>query len=111
MVKHSVHTLVFRSLKRSHDMFLSQEGQPVPEDDLSSVLTVLYEAFHLVFLLHAPILILPNCRLMAKVACKVQSEHFQVKDLPPPNEAVAKITMKTLPPTNKLGEPFLILIN
>ena len=35
VVKHSVHTLVFRSLKRTHDMFLSEEGQPVPEDDLA----------------------------------------------------------------------------
>ena len=33
VVKHSVHTLVFRSLKRSHDMFLSEEGQPLPEDE------------------------------------------------------------------------------
>ena len=24
--KHSVHTLVFRSLKRTHDMFLSDQG-------------------------------------------------------------------------------------
>ena len=37
VLKHSVHTLVFRSLKRSHDMFLSKEGQPVPEDDLAYV--------------------------------------------------------------------------
>lgn len=33
VVKHSVHTLVFRSLKRTHDMFLSEEGQPVLEDE------------------------------------------------------------------------------
>lgn len=33
VVKHSVHTLVFRSLKRTHDMFLSEEGQPVQEDE------------------------------------------------------------------------------
>lgn len=33
VLKHSVHTLVFRSLKRTHDMFLSEEGQPVPEDE------------------------------------------------------------------------------
>ena len=37
MVKHSVHTLVFRSLKRSHDMFIHHEGLPVPEDDLAYV--------------------------------------------------------------------------
>lgn len=35
VVKHSVHTLVFRSLKRTHDMFLAHEGQPIPEDDLA----------------------------------------------------------------------------
>lgn len=31
--KHSVHTLVFRSLKRTHDMFISDVGNPVPLDD------------------------------------------------------------------------------
>nr|CAG4637695.1 EOG090X03RP [Chydorus sphaericus] len=30
--KHSVHTLVFRSLKRTHDMFLSEEGALPPLD-------------------------------------------------------------------------------
>ena len=34
VIKHSVHTLVFRSLKRSHDMFIHHEGLPVPKDDL-----------------------------------------------------------------------------
>ena len=37
VVKHSVHTLVFRSLKRSHDMFIHHEGLPVHEDDLAYV--------------------------------------------------------------------------
>ena len=37
VVKHSVHTLVFRSLKRTHDMFLCQEGQAIPEDELAYV--------------------------------------------------------------------------
>ena len=32
-MRHSVHTLVFRSLKRTHDMFLSEEGQPISEDE------------------------------------------------------------------------------
>ncbi|XP_045479686.1 pleiotropic regulator 1 [Harmonia axyridis] len=31
--RHSVHTLVFRSLKRSHDMFLSNRGYLPPEDE------------------------------------------------------------------------------
>ena len=31
--KHSVHTLVFRSLKRTHDMFLSDQGTLPPRDE------------------------------------------------------------------------------
>lgn len=31
--KHSVHTLVFRSLKRTHDMFVADNGKPVPLDE------------------------------------------------------------------------------
>ncbi|XP_005103978.1 pleiotropic regulator 1 [Aplysia californica] len=33
--KHSVHTLVFRSLKRTHDMFLSDQGNAPLKDDQS----------------------------------------------------------------------------
>uniref|UniRef100_A0A2R5LM95 Pleiotropic regulator 1 n=1 Tax=Ornithodoros turicata TaxID=34597 RepID=A0A2R5LM95_9ACAR len=33
--KHSVHTLVFRSLKRTHDMFLSDQANPPPQDEQS----------------------------------------------------------------------------
>ncbi|XP_026319018.1 pleiotropic regulator 1 [Hyposmocoma kahamanoa] len=33
VIKHSVHTLVFRSLKRSHDMFLSNQGMLPPIDE------------------------------------------------------------------------------
>uniref|UniRef100_A0A0B6ZZT2 Pleiotropic regulator 1 n=1 Tax=Arion vulgaris TaxID=1028688 RepID=A0A0B6ZZT2_9EUPU len=33
--KHSVHTLVFRSLKRTHDMFLADQGNTPLKDDLS----------------------------------------------------------------------------
>lgn len=36
--KHSVHTLVFRSLKRTHDMFLSDQGNIPPRDDNSEEL-------------------------------------------------------------------------
>ena len=32
VTRHSVHTLVFRSLKRTHDMFLSDAGS-LPEAD------------------------------------------------------------------------------
>ncbi|XP_032635004.1 pleiotropic regulator 1 isoform X2 [Chelonoidis abingdonii] len=33
--KHSVHTLVFRSLKRTHDMFVADNAKPIPLDDVS----------------------------------------------------------------------------
>ncbi|XP_014272485.1 pleiotropic regulator 1 [Halyomorpha halys] len=33
--RHSVHTLVFRSLKRTHDMFLSSQGSLPPVDELA----------------------------------------------------------------------------
>lgn len=33
VIKHSVHTLVFRSLKRSHDMFLANQGLLPPIDE------------------------------------------------------------------------------
>lgn len=36
--KHSVHTLVFRSLKRTHDMFVADNGKPVPLDEERQVL-------------------------------------------------------------------------
>ena len=32
IVKHSVHTLVFRSLKRTHDMFLHNHTFPLEKD-------------------------------------------------------------------------------
>jgi pleiotropic regulator 1 len=83
VVKHSVHTLVFRSLKRTHDMFLAHEGQPIPEDDLA---------------------------LKAKIACKIRSEHYQVKDLPPPNETVAKMTMRTAPTSAKPDPPSVTVL-
>ncbi|KAI8508826.1 Pleiotropic regulator 1 [Branchiostoma belcheri] len=35
VTKHSVHTLVFRSLKRTHDMFLSDHEKPVARDATS----------------------------------------------------------------------------
>ena len=31
--KHSVHTLVFRSLKRTHDMFVADHAKPVSLDE------------------------------------------------------------------------------
>ena len=35
--KHSVHTLVFRSLKRTHDMFLSEHGHLPAQDEIRYV--------------------------------------------------------------------------
>ena len=35
--KHSSHTLVFRSLKRTHDMFLSEQLNPPPRDETAYV--------------------------------------------------------------------------
>ncbi len=35
------------------------------------------------------------CRLKHKIACKVNNEHYMVKDLQPPNETVAKLVAKT----------------
>ncbi|XP_003384178.1 PREDICTED: pleiotropic regulator 1-like [Amphimedon queenslandica] len=70
VVKHSVHTLIFRSLKRTHDMFLSEEGHPMQEDPKA---------------------------LRIKIASKIEDEHKIVKDMPPPTEAVSKATAKILP--------------
>ncbi|XP_064393149.1 pleiotropic regulator 1-like [Halichondria panicea] len=81
VMKHSVHTLVFRSLKRSHDMFLSQEGQPIPQNDQA---------------------------LKRKIACKISDEHAAVKDLPPPNDTVAKISAKSLPPGKQEAPPLMV---
>lgn len=42
--KHSVHTLVFRSLKRTHDMFLSDQANPPPPDEKSEKLKLAVKA-------------------------------------------------------------------
>nr|CAB3264954.1 pleiotropic regulator 1 [Phallusia mammillata] len=34
--KHSMHTLVFRSLKRTHDMFISDQGAALPDNEAAS---------------------------------------------------------------------------
>ncbi|XP_046553463.1 pleiotropic regulator 1-like [Haliotis rubra] len=53
--KHSVHTLVFRSLKRTHDMFLSEQGTAPGKEENSE----------------------KNWKL-----CKLRADYGQVKDLP-----------------------------
>lgn len=42
--KHSVHTLVFRSLKRSHDMFLADQANPPPPNEKSDKLKMMMKA-------------------------------------------------------------------
>ncbi|XP_065838841.1 pleiotropic regulator 1-like [Oscarella lobularis] len=67
VTKHSIHTLVFRSLKRTHDMFLSDYGAVPPEDPTS---------------------------LRIKMACKIRDEYDLVKDeLPLPSEQTAKAAL------------------
>ncbi|XP_028035536.1 pleiotropic regulator 1 isoform X1 [Bombyx mandarina] len=44
VIKHSVHTLVFRSLKRSHDMFLANQGMLPPIDDKAEKVLKLVKA-------------------------------------------------------------------
>lgn len=39
VTKHSVHTLVFRSLKRTHDMFVSDHDAPLPPNEKSSAIS------------------------------------------------------------------------
>ena len=39
VTKHSVHTLVFRSLKRTHDMSISDQANPPPPDEKSEKIT------------------------------------------------------------------------
>eukprot|EP00731_Ephydatia_muelleri_P031306 Em0022g820a len=73
VVKHSVHTLVFRSLKRTHDMFLCQEGQAIPEDELA---------------------------LKQKALCKIQDEHFLVKNMPNVGEPAIRAIQRT-PESNR----------
>ncbi|KAH3833184.1 pleiotropic regulator 1-like [Dreissena polymorpha] len=70
--KHSVHTLVFRSLKRTHDMFLSDQGNLPVRDDRS-------EWF--------------------RRQCKINAEYSVVKDLP--KEPVKKHISQADNPYNK----------
>jgi len=43
ITKHSVHTLVFRSIKRTHDMFLADHAQPLPPDKKADDLKARYK--------------------------------------------------------------------
>ncbi|XP_065176343.1 pleiotropic regulator 1-like [Sycon ciliatum] len=68
VAKHSVHTLVFRSLKRSHDMFLGDEGTLPPEDAEAKKM---------------------------RQGIKLSSEYWSVKDLARPKEAVQAVGSTT----------------
>lgn len=51
-------------------------------------------------------------RLKRKIACKIGDEHAAVKDLPPPNETVAKLTAKSMPSSRKQGTvKFYLLVH
>lgn len=78
VVRHSVHTLVFRSLKRTHDMFLSEEGQPINEDDKS---------------------------LQQKISCKVRDEYDCLQKVLLPSEAANRVrNIPTTKPTPAVAE-------
>ncbi|XP_033631650.1 pleiotropic regulator 1-like [Asterias rubens] len=80
VTKHSVHTLVFRSLKRSHDMFISDNIQPPPIDEKSE---------------------------RVKLACKVRDEYGMVQHLPQPKEvkppAIKQNNSNHIPQDNRPG--------
>ena len=68
IVKHSINTLIFRSLKRTHELFLSTQSLAVPSHEESNSL---------------------------RKACKISSEYSAVRDLPPPNDTVGRISSRT----------------
>ena len=68
IVKHSINTLIFRSLKRTHDLFVSTQSLGVPIHEESNSL---------------------------RKACKISSEYSAVKHLSPPNDTIARISSRT----------------
>lgn len=72
---------MFRSLKRSHDMFVSDASQPIAEDELS---------------------------LKQKIACKIRDEYSTVKDLAVPNSKNEQVPMKTKSSDSLEGIPPLV---
>ncbi|KAJ8281136.1 hypothetical protein GJAV_G00063970 [Gymnothorax javanicus] len=71
--KHSVHTLVFRSLKRTHDMFVSDHAKPISMDEQSHRL---------------------------KMAVKLKAEYDAVLHMPILKEGKDKIQTQTSVPYN-----------
>ncbi len=101
VLKHSVHTLVFRSLKRTHDMFLSDEGKHIPEDQTAWVLItahylIVYLAVDITYLATYFVCYYSLSRLRMKIACKVHDEHDVVKHMQPPIETTTKTSSKSV---------------
>ncbi|KAI1887454.1 hypothetical protein AGOR_G00190460 [Albula goreensis] len=78
--KHSVHTLVFRSLKRTHDMFVSDHAKPLSLDEGSHKL---------------------------KMAAKLRAEYDAVLHMPALKEGKDKISSQTPDPYGQQGYPAL----
>ncbi|KAK3507747.1 hypothetical protein QTP70_035010, partial [Hemibagrus guttatus] len=74
--KHSVHTLVFRSLKRSHDMFVSDHAKQVSLDEESHKL---------------------------KISVKLRTEYGPVLHMPVLKEGKSKVAPNALDPYNSSG--------
>ena len=68
IVKHSINTLIFRSLKRTHDLFVSTQSLGIPTHEESNSL---------------------------RKACKISSEYSAVRNLPPPNDTIGRIASRT----------------
>lgn len=68
IVKHSINTLMFRSLKRTHDLFVASQSLSIPTHEQSSRL---------------------------RKACKINSEYSAVKHMSAPNETAARVSSKT----------------
>ncbi|KAI8421940.1 hypothetical protein MSG28_009853 [Choristoneura fumiferana] len=54
VIKHSVHTLVFRSLKRSHDMFLANQGMLPPIDETAQMFITVFKIIINLLIVSAP---------------------------------------------------------
>ena len=68
IVKHSINTLMFRSLKRTHDLFIASQSLSIPTHEQSSRL---------------------------RKACKISSEYSAVKHMSAPSETAARVSSKT----------------
>lgn len=76
--KHSVHTLVFRSLKRTHDMFVADQAKPIAQDEQS---------------------------FKTKMAAKMRAEYKAVLHMPVLKEGRDKGSLHTSDPYGQSGYP------